>query len=110
MFLFSSVFWLESPLQSYDFRLRFLGQWLALDWLLIQLSWEAFAFAGWEILSWAESLSVLGQLLYITVQLFGTHGKMISEKRDFCVKLTCSYGLFLEILFYKMFYAQYVFI
>jgi hypothetical protein len=45
-------------------------------------------------------------LLYTTVQLFGTHGKMISEKRDFRVKLTCSYGLFLEILFYKMFCAN----
>ena len=42
----------------------------------------------------------------VTVQLFGTHGKMISEKRDFNVELTCSYGLFLEILIYKMFCAN----
>ena len=42
----------------------------------------------------------------VTVQFFGTHGKMMSEKRDFRVEPTCSYGLFLEILFYKMFCAN----
>ena len=53
MFLFSSVFWLECPLQSYDFALDFL-KWL----VLAQLSWEAFACVGRDLLSWAESVSV----------------------------------------------------
>lgn len=79
------------------FALNFLDS----NWLLSQLSWEVFACVGWDFLSWAESLSVLGQLLYTTVQLFGTNGKMMSQKRDFCVKPTCSYGLcFVPICFY----------
>jgi hypothetical protein len=58
--------------------------------------------AGWFILLkfWASFNTP------VTVQLFGMHGKMLSEKRDFRVKPTYSYGLFLDIFFYKMFYAN----